>query len=156
MTLRVEDYMYVLEQLQTQYGFTQEHAEDAIERMSQSPDVFNGFVSFLRTGNHPDLSYSGYEVNDLMMNYGLSPVGAYLMLALIAVDPTRAQGYLDDLRDDIMETVEYNPDGSIKKITFRTAGIASSETPTCPKCGKKATWVEEYKRWYCYDCKDYL
>jgi ribosomal protein L37AE/L43A len=55
-----------------------------------------------------------------------------------------------------METVEYNPDGSIKKITFRTAGIASSEAPTCPKCGKKATWVEEYKRWYCYDCKDYL
>jgi len=93
---------------------------------------------------------------DLMMNYGLSPVGSYLMLALIAVDPARAQGYLDDLRDDIMETVEYNPDGSIKKITFRTAGIASSEAPTCPKCGKKATWVEQYKRWYCYDCKDYL
>lgn len=156
MTLYVEDYEYAMEQLQSRYGFTAEHAADAIERMSQAPDVFNGFVAFLRTGNHQNLNYNGYDIGDLMMNYGLSPVGSYLMLALIAVDPARAQGYLDELREDIMETVEYNPDGSIKKITFRTAGIASSEAPTCPKCGKKATWVEQYKRWYCYDCKDYL
>lgn len=28
--------------------------------------------------------------------------------------------------------------------------------PMCPKCGKPATWVEAYKRWYCYTCQEYL
>jgi len=31
-----------------------------------------------------------------------------------------------------------------------------SEAPMCPKCGKPATWVEAYKRWYCYSCQEYL
>jgi hypothetical protein len=36
-------------------------------------------------------------------------------------------------------------------------GAASSgDTPMCPKCGKPATWVEAYKRWYCYTCQEYL
>lgn len=26
----------------------------------------------------------------------------------------------------------------------------------CPECGKPATWIEQYKRWYCYDCEKYL
>lgn len=26
----------------------------------------------------------------------------------------------------------------------------------CPECGQQATWVEQYKRWYCYQCKKYL
>ncbi len=34
--------------------------------------------------------------------------------------------------------------------------IAEGNTPTCPKCGKPATWVEAYKRWYCYTCQEYL
>ena len=29
-------------------------------------------------------------------------------------------------------------------------------TPMCPKCGKPATWIEAYKRWYCYSCQEYL
>lgn len=26
----------------------------------------------------------------------------------------------------------------------------------CDNCGKPATWIEEYQRWYCYDCEKYL
>lgn len=26
----------------------------------------------------------------------------------------------------------------------------------CDNCGKSATWIEEYQRWYCYDCEKYL
>lgn len=26
----------------------------------------------------------------------------------------------------------------------------------CPSCGKQATWIQQYKRWYCYNCKKYL
>ncbi len=30
------------------------------------------------------------------------------------------------------------------------------EAPTCPTCGKKATWIGEYGRWYCRDERKYL
>jgi len=30
------------------------------------------------------------------------------------------------------------------------------EERICPKCGKPATWIEQYKRWYCYNCREYL
>ena len=33
------------------------------------------------------------------------------------------------------------------------------ETPSinhCPTCGQPATWVPQYKRWYCYNCQKYL
>ncbi|MEM2193157.1 MAG: PRC-barrel domain-containing protein [Candidatus Methanomethylicia archaeon] len=30
------------------------------------------------------------------------------------------------------------------------------EEGICPSCGKKATWIQQYKRWYCYNCKKYL
>ncbi len=33
---------------------------------------------------------------------------------------------------------------------------AQGDVPICPKCGKPATWVEAYKRWYCYTCQEYL
>jgi hypothetical protein len=26
----------------------------------------------------------------------------------------------------------------------------------CPSCGQPATWIEQYKRWYCYSCQKYL
>jgi len=29
-------------------------------------------------------------------------------------------------------------------------------TPRCPTCGKPATWIPQYKRWYCYNCQKYL
>jgi len=155
MTLYVEDYNFVMEQLQARYGFTAEHAADAIDRLSESPNVFNALVAFLRTGNHPSLSIQGHDVKELTERYALSPIGAYLMLSELAVNPSRAQGYLEDIWEDGHEIVEYNPDGSIKKITHRTIG-SGSEAPSCPKCGKPATWIEQYQRWYCYDCKEYL
>ncbi|MCJ7507060.1 hypothetical protein MUP05_11455 [Candidatus Bathyarchaeota archaeon] len=30
----------------------------------------------------------------------------------------------------------------------------SSQYP-CPKCRNPLTFVQEYKRWYCYNCKEY-
>ncbi len=26
---------------------------------------------------------------------------------------------------------------------------------TCPKCKKELSWIEQYKKWYCYSCKEY-
>jgi ribosomal protein L37AE/L43A len=33
---------------------------------------------------------------------------------------------------------------------------AAMDVPACPKCSKPATWVENYKRYYCYGCEEYL
>ncbi|MBO3800634.1 MAG: PRC-barrel domain-containing protein [Candidatus Brockarchaeota archaeon] len=33
---------------------------------------------------------------------------------------------------------------------------AQPVAPNCPKCGKPATWIPQYKRYYCYTCKQYL
>ena len=156
MSLKIEDYNYVLAELQTRYNFTQDHARDAIERLSDIPALFNAFVSYLRTGNQGVIGFGGYTVNDLMQNYGLAPVGAYLMLAELAVNPERAKGYLQRIVEEGHEKAEFNPDRSLKKITFSKVGSSESKTPLCPKCGKPATWIEQYQRWYCYECKEYI
>jgi len=26
----------------------------------------------------------------------------------------------------------------------------------CPYCGKPATWIPQYQRWYCYNCQKYI
>lgn len=30
------------------------------------------------------------------------------------------------------------------------------EKPACPTCGKPLTYIEQYKRWYCYNCGKYV
>ncbi|MEM0234946.1 MAG: PRC-barrel domain-containing protein [Thermofilum sp.] len=31
-----------------------------------------------------------------------------------------------------------------------------SEQKICPYCGKPATWIPQYQRWYCYNCQKYI
>lgn len=31
-----------------------------------------------------------------------------------------------------------------------------TEKKICPYCGKPATWIPQYKRWYCYNCRKYI
>jgi hypothetical protein len=31
----------------------------------------------------------------------------------------------------------------------------STVAPTCPTCGQPLTFVQQYGRWYCYNCKKY-
>lgn len=33
---------------------------------------------------------------------------------------------------------------------------AQPAAPLCPKCGKPGTWIPQYKRYYCYTCKQYI
>ncbi|RLI71655.1 MAG: hypothetical protein DRP02_04015 [Candidatus Gerdarchaeota archaeon] len=30
------------------------------------------------------------------------------------------------------------------------------QKPTCPFCGKELTFIEQYQRWYCYNCSQYV
>ena len=43
-----------------------------------------------------------------------------------------------------------------KAAAPRAAPVAQQPARVCPDCGQPATWVEQYKRWYCYRCKKYL
>jgi hypothetical protein len=156
-TLKVEDWSYVAEQLRKRFGFTQEHAEDAITRLSRDPQVFNEFVAHLRTGKAAERSISGHTASELMSGYGLSPVGAYLMLSELSANPEKGEAYLTDIREHGHEAPTYDDKGRLTKIRFTTVSPGPAQgLPQCPQCGKPATWIEQYKRWYCYTCKEYL
>ena len=43
----------------------------------------------------------------------------------------------------------------VGKILSRATG-KGKESVTCPTCGKPATWIKQYSRWYCYEDKKYL
>ncbi|MDW8021560.1 MAG: PRC-barrel domain-containing protein [Nitrososphaerota archaeon] len=36
-----------------------------------------------------------------------------------------------------------------------TGIFRKGEKPTCSTCGKPLTYVEQYRRWYCYNCGKY-
>jgi len=44
--------------------------------------------------------------------------------------------------------------GLTSKVTSIFGG--PKERKICPYCGKPATWIEQYKRWYCYNCQRYI
>jgi sporulation protein YlmC with PRC-barrel domain len=41
-------------------------------------------------------------------------------------------------------------------VTVQAPTVAQPAVPVCPKCGKPGTWIPQYKRYYCYTCKQYL
>ena len=42
----------------------------------------------------------------------------------------------------------------VGKILSRVTG--GKESVTCPTCGKQATWIRQYNRWYCHEDKKYI
>ena len=34
--------------------------------------------------------------------------------------------------------------------------LKKKEAKICPYCGKPATWIAQYQRWYCYNCQRYI
>ncbi len=63
----------------------------------------------------------------------------------------RGEKYLEQILSEGHEVPVYDADGKLVKIEFHKV-----LPKNCPKCGKPATWIEEYKRWYCYNCQEYL
>ena len=51
-------------------------------------------------------------------------------------------------------SAESRAGGALKSITgvFKKGG----EKPACPTCGKPLAYIEQYKRWYCYNCGKYV
>ena len=171
MSITKEDWDYAKEQLVSEYKFTRAHAHDAAKRLYRDPQVFKDFVEFRKTNKLPVRSIekgevmSEYNVNDhsvseLIYNYDLSPVGAFLMLSEISADHGKGESYLLQILEHGHENPVYDEEGKLQRIEM-TMVIPKEKpfdeaTPLCPKCGKPATWIEEYKRWYCYNCQEYL
>ena len=38
----------------------------------------------------------------------------------------------------------------------QAAQAAQSSQPTCQTCGGQLSYIQQYKRWYCYKCKKYI
>lgn len=43
-----------------------------------------------------------------------------------------------------------------KRLGVITSVFKREEKPACPTCGKPLTYIEQYKRWYCYNCSKYV
>ncbi len=70
---------------------------------------------------------------------------------------------LEDYRDNSTSARAYDENGNIDENKSPDVGskdegesVPETNTPFCTECGKPATWIEQYKRWYCYDCGEYL
>jgi len=54
---------------------------------------------------------------------------------------------------------EYAPAGytgqNASPVSAQTPVHEEESTPLCPKCGRPLTYIKEYDRWYCYNCKEY-
>jgi len=57
-----------------------------------------------------------------------------------------APGSLGRALEDLGESIGRGIDGFFK----------SAQQPTCPTCGGKLEWVEQYERWYCRSCEKYI
>lgn len=171
MSITKEDWDYAKEQLVSEYKFTRAHAHDAAKRLYRDPQVFKDFVEFRKTNKLPvrsiekgevmsEYSVNDHSVSELIYNYDLSPVGAFLMLSEISADQGKGESYLQQILEHGHENPVYDEEGKLQRIEM-TMVIPKEKpldeaTPLCPKCGKPATWIEEYKRWYCYNCQEYL
>lgn len=52
----------------------------------------------------------------------------------------------------LVEPTAPAPSGPRIEIPF----FKKKEERICPTCGKPATWIPQYQRWYCYNCARYL
>jgi len=57
---------------------------------------------------------------------------------------------------EVPQVVSVAPQAATVQPAVTAQPTAEAKPPLCPQCGKPATWIEVYKRWYCYNCKRYL
>ncbi len=149
-----EQFTYLTGQLTTKYGFEEEHAESAANRLMQYDNIYEAVTEYMHTDIVTDIEIAGHSITSLIQDYDLEPIGAYLMMVEFASDPTTGEMYLARLRED-GHHVPIIEDGENRGTEFSSVP-AAEQTPRCPTCGKDATWIEQYKRWYCQECKQYI
>jgi len=54
------------------------------------------------------------------------------------------------------DVVILSKEKEVPRAEVKPAPAAAGGAQNCPTCGKPATWIPQYQRWYCYNCKKYL
>jgi len=152
-----DQFKYLTEQMTNQFGFEADHAESAANRLVYDDRIYEAVTQYMHSGNVVDVEIAGHSITSLINNYGLDPIGAYLMLVEFAADPQKGEGYLADIIEHgHVEPIYEN--GEVLEIEFSSVPAAETQNqnPVCQKCGKPTTWIDQYKRWYCHECKEYV
>lgn len=55
----------------------------------------------------------------------------------------------------VAQPVQQPKAGIVSNITSRLPFGRREKNP-CPTCGKELSWIEQYQRWYCYNCGKYV
>ena len=114
--------------------------------------------------------YFGYKTSMISMEALMwASIGAAVVALIFLLNLFRGRKQLiedrrlEDYRDNSTSARAYDENGNIDENKSPDVGskdegesVPETNTPFCTECGKPATWIEQYKRWYCYDCGEYL
>jgi sporulation protein YlmC with PRC-barrel domain len=60
-------------------------------------------------------------------------------------------------KDIILLKPEFKvPEELLVAPTVQAVQGQPAQQKICPYCGRPATWIPQYQRWYCYHCKRYI
>jgi hypothetical protein len=81
-------------------------------------------------------------------------------VVVAAVDLDKAGELLNELFKPVGAPPVAQPASEAPKTSAPAAApkpaAQAPKVKYCPDCGQPATWIEQYKRWYCYGCQKYL
>jgi len=161
----VDSEQYADELVFDGYGFDTDDGliETAVEWKSDL-DGYLGNGSLLRISNlSPGTHTVSMTVTDSDNNHAIKSV-VFTVLSGTEADPPSDKGQGNPstepwaLTDSItLAAIVLVPSLIIWQIVkYVRNRKKTSDQVTCSTCGKSASWIEEYKRWYCHDCEEYL
>lgn len=85
----------ILLKLLKEEGYPAHLVDSTIEKIERfQPDIVSAFSSWLSDGKSPSISVAGYSFSDLIIQYGMKPVGAFITLDWLTRDPEKATNAL--------------------------------------------------------------
>jgi hypothetical protein len=122
--------------------------------------------AYMRIGNIRDLVRAGrlQEAKSatllwmiLGFIFGAIIIGVLLLIVYIKFDPAiRGQQQMQMQMGGQQPPAWGAPPVAPYAVPAPMAAPAPPAAPICPKCGRPATWVAQYNRWYCYTDQQYL
>ena len=122
--------------------------QNAAMRMARAPELVQVLFIYLKAGK-PAINYDtstpnnlfmtlpgGYSVASLIRDFGLAPVGAFLMASEIVADTPSAQRMLIAIIEE--GYIQVLPNGT--RMIIRPP--VADQYPSCPNCGRR--WVHHY------------
>lgn len=81
----------VLLELLKEEGYPAHMFDNTIEKIDKfQPDIAKAFLLWLSEGKTPCISVEGFSFSDLIDQYGMKPVGAFITLDWLIRDPEKA------------------------------------------------------------------